>query len=307
MISIQELGLSILSDNPSKLYVIGGTEYGVKDKYIERLKSFYGKFSEYPDMESVISMLGKRHIIPLDPQLYIVRYDESFVSSISEVVASRIRNLKFQGTIVCLYSQDKHIEKINKFLPEFTSSVSNVNEQFIEKYLHSDFPKLDDRSIKIATQAGANYGHSRNICRSMMAADLSELNRMTDAQLYNLFGCRTYSNEKDFQVRIAARDFRGLVGLLSEYNGDKDSLIYTILQTMLEMEKILSSKYSNSDLKDYGKYWNVQDVYYMFMNTYDELKKLRSNTSSDVESSLIYLFSLVTFQPVPAPEVLSGL
>ena len=138
MVSIQELGLSILSDNPAKLYIIGGTEYGVKDKYISRLKEFYGKSTEYGDVASLVSLFSKKHLLPLAPQLYIVRYDETFVSSIDAVLAAKIRNLKIIGTIVCLYAQPKHVDKLDKFLPEFVSVVENVNPQFIEKYLHSD-------------------------------------------------------------------------------------------------------------------------------------------------------------------------
>ena len=39
MLSIQEVGLSILGDSPKKFYILGGSEYGIKDKYIEILVS----------------------------------------------------------------------------------------------------------------------------------------------------------------------------------------------------------------------------------------------------------------------------
>lgn len=306
MISIQELGLSILSDHPKQLYIIGGDEYGVKDKYIEKLKQLYGTYAEYPDMNSIISLFSVRHLVPLKPQLYVVRYDDQFVSSINATLAAKIKNLKIVGTVVCFYVDPKHIEKLDKFLPDYVSTVENVNPQFIEKYLHADFPELDDRSIHVATLAGSNYGHSRNICKSMSNADPEKLARMNDMQLATLFGCSQVVAEEQFKVYIAARNFPALIKLLDSFEGDCDSLLYTILQTMIDLEKILSSKYSNSELKDYAKLWTVPDVYYMFMNTYEEITKLRSNTVSDARNSLIYLFGLLPFKQIPSAEVMNA-
>ena len=42
MLSIQDLGLSILGDSPKNFYILGGIEYGIKDKYIEILESKIG-------------------------------------------------------------------------------------------------------------------------------------------------------------------------------------------------------------------------------------------------------------------------
>lgn len=307
MISIQELGLSILSDTPKQLYIIGGDEYGVKDKYIEKLKTLYGAYSEYPDMNSIISLFSVRHLVPLKPQLYIIRYDEQLVSSINATLAARIKALKIVGTVVCFYSDPKHIEKLDKFLPDYVSIVENVNSQFIEKYLHADFPKLDNRSIHVATLAGSNYGHSRNICKSMSNADPAELAKLSDIQLAALFGCSQVVAEEQFKLGVAARNFPALVNLLDSFEGDLDSLLYTVLQTMIDLEKILSSKYSDSVLKDYAKYWTVQDIYYMFMNTYEEIAKLRSSSNaSDAKSSLIYLFGLLPFKQIPSVEVMNA-
>ena len=306
MISIQDLGLSILSDTPKKLYIIGGSEYGVKDKYIEKLRTLYGDYAEYPDMESIISLFSVRHLVPLKPKLYVVRYDEQFVSSINASLASKINSLKIIGTVVCFYSDTKQIEKLDKFLPEHVSVVENVNPQFIEKYLHSDFPKLDDRSIHVATLSSSNYGHARNICKSMSFASPEQLAKMTDVQLATLFGCNQVVAEEEFKKYIAARNFPMLVKLLDSFEGDFDALLYTVLQTMIDLEKIISSKYSDSNLKEFARYWTVQDIYYMFMNTYEEIMKLRSNTSADAKNSLIYLFGLLPFKQIPSVEVMNG-
>ena len=87
MISIQDLGLSIMSDAPKSFYIVGGQEYGIKDKYIDHLTKFYGKKEEYPSVEDLVNFLSIKHLIPLEPTLYVIRYDESFVSSVSTVLS----------------------------------------------------------------------------------------------------------------------------------------------------------------------------------------------------------------------------
>lgn len=306
MITIQELGLSVMSDSPKPFYIVGGSEYGIKDKYIDTLAKHYGKKEEYPSVTACVDFLSVKHIIPVPPALYVIRYDESFVSGINPALVQKIKNLKKIGTIFCVYSDPKHIAKLDKSLPDCTCTVEAVDPKYISKYLHKDFPHLDDRSIKIATYCATSYGHARTICKSMINADPGVLAKMPEAEIIKLFGCGDTSAESDIQKAVAARNFAQAVQLLDKYEGDADSLIYTILQTMIELEKILTSKYSDSSLKDYAKLWKIQDVYYMFMNAYSELEKLRSNTSTDIKSSLIYLFGLFTFQDVPSVEVMQS-
>ena len=58
MISIQDLGLSIMSDTPKSLYIIGGQEYGIKEKYIDQLTKLYGKKEEYPTFDAVLQFFS---------------------------------------------------------------------------------------------------------------------------------------------------------------------------------------------------------------------------------------------------------
>ena len=294
-----------MSDSPKKLYIIGGQEYGIKDKYIDKLTTLYGNKEEYPDMNSVINFLSVKHLIPIDPTLYVVRYDDNLVSSISASVVQKINKLKFKGTIICLYSDIRSIDKLDKYFPDNTCIVDSVNPKFVNKYLHSDFPELGDRYIQIATDCSTSYGHARTICKSLMHADKAQLSAMNDRQIAELFGCTNESVESDIKSCIAARNFNKGVSLVELYRGDHNNIIYTMLQTMLDLEKILTSKYSDSPIKDYAKFWKLQDIYYFFMNAYSQLSILRSNTSSDVDSSIVYLMGLLTFKDIPSPEVMN--
>ena len=307
MISIQELGLSILSDHPSSLYILGGDEYGIKDKYIDKLTEFYkGSKYEYPSVNDVISTMSVKHIIPLKPSLYVVRYDEAFVSAINETYAVKIKSTKIVGTLVCIYSDSKQVAKIDKFLPEYTSEIYAVNSNLIAKYLKQDFPNLDARCISLAASCGQTYGHARTICKSLSHLDKDVIAATSDKRLQNLFGCSDAAIESDIRIGVASRNFRFLSVTLDRYEGDRSSLYYTILQTMIDMEKLLTSKYLDIDIKEYKSRWRLQDVYNMFMNTYIELSNSRSSlTSSSIESSLIYLFALLSFREIPSPEALN--
>ena len=65
MLSIQQVGSEILNDKPGKLYIFCGAEYGIKYKYIEHLKGFYGQYAESESAYDVISSFAVKKLIPL--------------------------------------------------------------------------------------------------------------------------------------------------------------------------------------------------------------------------------------------------
>lgn len=301
MLSIQDLGMQILNHKPQKFYVFGGLEHGIKTRYIEELKKFYGDSEEHTSVLDIINLMNTRHIIPLQPKVYIVRYDEVFQTQISEKLATRIRESKIIGTIVCIYSNSKVVSKMDKFLPECTAVIDAVSPQFVFKYLKSDFPELSDRLINVALKCSTDYGQAKSICNSMTFAQ-DEISRLPDSAIETIFGYQNLSTQSQIRQGVAARDFAYLLDVVSRYDGELDNIVYTILQTMIDLDKLMSTKYSNSDIRDYVKFWKPADVYYMFMHTYQELKKLRSNSSYDVRNSLVYLFGLLKFSSIPSVE-----
>lgn len=305
MITIQELGLQILNHEPQKFYVFGGSEYGIKMRYIEELKKYYGEMEEYLSVQDLINLMGTKHLIPLKPKVYVVRYDDAFYSQISEKYAQTIRNCRIIGTIVCIYDSAKIITKMNKFIPEYTATIDAVSPQFVFKYLKSDFPELNDRLINVALRCSSDYGQAKNICSSMMY-DLQGVNQLQDSEIERIFGHQDISTQVQLRQGIAAKNFGYLINVINNFEGDLDNVVYTILQTMVDLDKLMSSKYSNSDIRDYVKFWKPADVYYMFMHAYRELKLLRSNSSYNVNDSLIYLFGLLKFSSIPSLEEMSS-
>ena len=305
MLSVQDVGTQILGGNPGKFYVLCGTEYGIKKKYIDVLNSYYhGNQLESPTVQELINLMSRKHIVPLQPAVYVVRYDESFISSLSETTDAQISKLNIIGTIVCLYENSKHVSKLDKYLSNYTVSIDTVNPQFISKYLHSDFPQLEDRYINIAVSSSENYSRAKNMCKCMSFAPKEHLSAMSDGDIAKLFGCYDESTESQIRKGVASKHFNYLVSVSEKYQDNPDRILYTILQTMIELDKVSDNKHVQSDVKDYLKFWNREDIYYMFMHTYQELSKLRSMSSYDVQNSLIYLFGLLKFQRIPSLEVM---
>ena len=91
---------------------------------------------------------------------------------------------------------------------------------------------------------------------------------------------------------------------MESYPDNIDTIFYNILNTLIELDKILTNKYTQSDIKEYADRWTQSDIYYMFMNTYGELKKVRSYSSHKAINSIIYLLGIMQYSPIPSPEVM---
>lgn len=303
MLTIQTVGSEILQKNPRKFYVFAGSEYGVKEKYISILQDHYGTKIESPSVVSVLDNMATKHFVPLVPTVYVVRYDDTFVAALDAVLARRIETSKIVGTIVCIIEQNKHAQKVDKFLPNNIVTIDEVHSQFLTKYLHQDFPTLPDRFINIAAETASNYSHARHICYCMSQVSVNELFELSDASLKKLFGVVDTVTESDMKIAVAARNFARVLEVIQHSGAALETLHYTILNTMIEIDKLLENKYTESVLRNYVKRWSHQDTYNMFMNTYSELQKIRS-ISVDTESSLIYLAALLQFTTIPAKEAL---
>lgn len=305
MLSIQEVGTEILTNNPKNFYIFIGSEYGIKDRYLDILKSHYGEFIESETVSNVLNLMRTKRIIPLKPTLYIVRYDESFISSLSESTSKEISNTNIVGTIVCIYESSKHASKLSKYLPNYSVSLDSISPTFIQKYLQSEFSGLPDRFINIAVSSSANYGQAKLMCRCMKLVDVNKLYRLTDEEIASLFGRSSTSSDDNIRAGVAARNFNYLIDALKNYEGESDAILYCILSTMLELDKLLDNNRTQSDLRKYINLWTREDIYHMFMNTFKELENMRSLSIADTDNCVIYLFALLLFPQIPAPEDMS--
>lgn len=299
MLSIQEVGTEILTHNPRKLYIMVGQEYGIKMKYVDILAHYYGRKEECSSMSDVINIMNTKHIIPLDPAVYIIRYDESFVSTLSDKIVSVIESLKVVGTIVCIYEQEKYTTKLDKFLPNYVVSIDAVSDIFMSKYIKSDFPNLSDSCISNIVSIANDYGQAKNMANCLSKLGSTDIESLDKSNMGELFGYQTQFNSDKLKLGVAARDYKYLSDKLDLYVGDYDIIFYDIMSTMLELDKLLDNSRIDSIFKSYISGWNRYDVYMMFVHTYDMLKLNRSGKISDVRSAILYLFSLLRFSPIP--------
>ena len=302
MRTIQDVGLEIFNHTPAKFYAFLGPEYGIKCRYLDMIAETYkGSVVEADSVQSVISMMKTKHIVPLQPSLYIVRYDEIYLSSLDNASFMKLKDIKMIGTLVMIYQTEKQCSKVEKYLPDISVYVGNVDTKFVEKYLKQDFPNLDSRLVKLAAYCGTDYGHAKNIGGCMNSVPSNEFMSYQDSDICKLFGKVDEVDDKVLQIHIAARDVNFLMSNINKFLENTDNTIYTLMSTMVEFDKIWGNKYSDSLIKKYQKVWSREDVYYMFMHGYHQLRLRRSISVND-ENQLITLFSLLSFSPVPSIE-----
>ena len=304
MLTIQQVGTEIMGGNPKHFYVMTGSEYGIKQMYIQYLKDHYNEYKESDTVESILSTMTTKHFVPLQPAVYVVRYDEEFLSTLNDKSASRIKNINIIGTIVCLYESPKHCTKVEKYLDDFTVHIDKISSVFIRKYLQRDFPNLPDHCIDAAVESCVDWYEAESMCRCMMLDDMNHLRQTDKKTLKYSFGKVTELDEKFVKPIIASRDFSRLLYLVDKKEGDEDSLIYSMLSTMLDLEKLSSNSNIESELRQYVDRWNLKDIYNMFMQVYNQLKLLRS-ISADAKNSLLYLITLMQFSEIPSVEEMS--
>lgn len=301
MLSIQEVGTQVLTGNPMPFYVFVGNEYGIKEKYLENISNHYQISVEVNNMSDIIELMSKKHIVPLKPTLYIVRYDEDFLRGLDKKSNDRMKAIekKFIGTVVCIFELQKHSDKCTKYLPDFTVSFDSISPEFIKKYLKSDFPNMDSSVIDFAVQLRNDYKGAHNICASLSHADPDVLMKYDGNALADVLGSNFSTSEKQFRYGVASRNFAYCLSVIDNYNGQLDMLLYTFLSTMIDIEKGITNPKQQSDLKKWSSQWNVSDVYHMFMNVYSELEKSRILSTYNVYAGLLYLIGLLQYSPIP--------
>lgn len=297
MLTIQELGLSIMSDSPKNFYILGGTEFGIKEKYIDILASKIGTKIEHSNLLELLPSMEKKQMIPVPPSLYVIRYDKTFLSKLNTELVQRIHKCKINGCIVLLYESDSDINKCDKFFPDNTSTIMHIDSKFIIKYLKSDFPELKSEYYTIAANVASDYYQAKNICRCLYS--IQDRYMLTESQIKYIFGLDTSYSDNDVMLAVANRDFGSLVYISEHYDGEIQNILYTMLRTMVELDKCLDNKYSDSIVKKAAKLWTRYDVYFFFNHVYNAVKQLRLGYSNDPSLYIVYLAALLRFKQIP--------
>lgn len=162
MITIQEFGTSVMNKDLKSLYIMCGCEYGVKRRYIQMMSEIYGgRCTEYETLDSVLDLMKVKRIIPLQPSLYIVRYDDSILQS-GEKLAKKFSTVKIIGTIIVLFESDSATTKCGKWFPDNTVTFDAVDPKFVKKYLKHDYPEIPDGVIDAVLSITTKYADASN-------------------------------------------------------------------------------------------------------------------------------------------------
>ena len=304
MLTIQEAGTEILGDSPKNLYIFGGIEYGIKVKYLEHLKQYYKESQEMTTVSDTLAIFSRKQLIPLSPKLYIVRYDDTFISDLSEKFIKKLLDINIKGTIVCIYEEEKAVRKCNKYLPDNTVSFDSINPSFIKQYLSKDFPELSTKAIEEAVRIHPDYMGAYNICLSLNTLSEMDIDGLNQRIMNAVFGYDVSSSENQFRQAFAERNFHICSDLIDTYIGDLSQIFYVWLATMLDMEKLLINSKQRSDISKSVKRWSMESVYNMFMQIYHQLELSRNSTVSNISDGLMYLALLLQYETIPAVEVM---
>lgn len=301
MIPIQVAGTEILTKCPRKLYFFVGPEYGVKDEYIRILADYYGEVLSVDTVDAVYNLMSHKRLFPLKPTLYVCRYDEGFVSKVDQAYATKLLKCNIVGTLICVYEQPKHATKLDKLFPDNTVSIDNITPEIQLSYLAGRCPSVPEHIQRVVVSMSSSYGQAKLLCSTLEAAKCASVFQLSDAELREALGDVIQSNEKVIRKGIASRNFKYIIKLVDECD-DLNNFLYAMLGTFVELDKLMYQPHANSDISEFAKRWNARDIYSMFCNTYSELLKSRSETT-DLKSRIIYLISLMQFNPIPNLEV----
>lgn len=300
MRSLQAVGKEILLDTPKSVYIFLGEEYGIKERYMNHLANYYGDVKEVENVQQFLNSMTTKRLVPLKPSLYVCRYDNSYVDSLDNSSSKKLDTAHIPGTFVMLYESSKQYSKIDKYLSDYCCMIESVDRKYIKKYLQDEF-RLPDMLIEYAADIANNYGQARMICRSMMYGDVRELSSMTLKEFSEFFGIDKSPVEELFKLKIYSRNYKALLQLLDNFDGDFNNLYYLILSTLLELEKVISQNNKTSEIYKYAKFWKLEDIYNLFNHTYRELIRSRK-ISVDLRCSIMYIFSLLAYSTVPSVE-----
>ena len=303
MISIQTFGTEIAQSKPRAFYAFCGSEYGVKMKYISIISGIYsGRKVEMESVDGVLTMMSVKRLLPLQPSLYVVRYDEAFMKDADKYV-SRIKKAKIIGTIVVLFDSSTAEGRLEKYIPENLVVFDPVDKRFIFKYLRKDFPDLSDITLNGILNTTTDYINAYNVCKSMSSLSQNLRNALGESEIKNTF-CISQSVDIDtIKYGIAARDARYCLDIISRYDGQADAIIYSIFSALLEIEKCLTYKNGSSYANKHIKVWNIYDVQSMFNSLYDILMKSRSVGGVDLLYGIKCIICSMCYSPIPKFDI----
>lgn len=293
MLSIQD-GIKEIYSNPKKFYFFTGPEYGVKCLYIDYLKTKYNfNIEEYESTIDLLNVLNKKSLIPRNNILYIVRYDKSFISQISNY-SDKLKSSNIEGMIILIYQDNSDEEKLDKYFPDNVLRINLLTKEIAKKHLVKSFEGLSEIYIESVLKLNFDFYKSYNICYALNCIPSNVLNSMSFLDISTIFGSQSIQN--NIKINFAAKNFKELVYEIDNNDYNLNIVLYDILNVCLDIIKCLEKPYTESYVTPYIKLWSFESATNMFNEIYSQLEKLRNFSNYNYYNSLIYIFSLLNFK-----------
>lgn len=290
MITLQEAGKQILSGNPNRFYIFCGEDFGIKRRYLQSIIDTYGgKFQICDTVDSVLNLMSHKHLIPLEPKAYVVKYDELFISNLSEKYAKKCLESKIIGTLVVFMENEKHCKKCDKYLPECSIDFVKTNPKFVFKYLADDYASLvpEDVIRSIVDMCG-DYNSANIVCE--IVSRLPNSSAVTLEDISKFYYNPDSSDAKILKQFISGKKFGESVEVLDRLP-NYESAYYAILSALLDLEKSDNSS------------WSKEDIVNMYNQVYNQIALSRKYTIN-IYDSVVYLLALMRFGTVPSVEIM---
>ena len=213
--------------------------------------------------------------------IFIVMLGSAFFSGIREASSDMIKTMDeyYDNTLLMDY-------KIVSTMGLTDSDVISIKE-------------LSDDLIYIVLDTSNEYMDAYLKCYALNSCE--EPASIVDRyDILDAFGYSHISDVDMLKSSIIQRNFKKCMKCIRTI--DLNKVYYTILNSMVEMENIMSNPFYKSNLRKYKKLWTFQDVYNMYQITYYFLKQSRSYYF-DIESNIIFVLGLMMFQSIPSLEV----
>lgn len=283
-----------------------GTEYAIKQQYIDHLKRIYKSCQLVDDLQDLFKSFSKKSLISSSSCLYVSRYDSLFLKSIDKDKSDKlVAKIPKSCCIVCVYEDEKAFSKLDKCFPENTVRVDSVDSKYIKKYLKRDYPELDERYIDlVCANCQSGYGRAKASC-GQLDCIRDFLHSIDDQKLLYMLDLGKSNTEQQMMEAAAARSFAGVMHVVDNFEGDVSVLLNGMCHVAIELDKALTKKSIDTFAQKYASNWGVEDVYNFFDQAYTQILKLRSSTGGSAYNSLIYLASLLKFSKIPSVKQVS--
>lgn len=169
--TIAEIRKRINDNDIPKLNIFYGEEQAVLDIYISDIMKQFGSCVSCEHVSDVLSRLDESSLFDGNnsAKMFIVRYDNTFITSESEWDAVNEAISESDCTVIIKYTKIDTKTKFYKHFENMIVNFSRMTENVIAKHLHNDYGMSMKYGEHLASVCGCDYG------RVLLEADKAKM------------------------------------------------------------------------------------------------------------------------------------